>query len=271
VVRDELILGRRDLTARFRASPPYTVGAKEPLEPAGSGNAIYHLVAGWACRVRDFLDGHRAIVDVYLPGDVIGLDRMLFSRTVSEVITLTSVAAEVIDTARELADLMSSRSTALYLAWLLARRQRHSDRFLAAISSLDARGKLATMMLDFYKRLQRQGLITASTYSLPLTQIQIGAYLGLTVAHVNRVLRFLHDEQIANLEKHCVTIFDLNSIARLAEGSTMARSAADRPCVTAFALSQRRASSGDASPRVDNQLLVIPLPHEVTNDIQGTD
>jgi hypothetical protein len=34
----------------------------------------------------------------------------------------------------------------------------------------------------------RQNSITGSTYNLPLAQIQIGAYLGLTVAHVNHVL-----------------------------------------------------------------------------------
>jgi CRP-like cAMP-binding protein len=290
VVRDELILGRRDLTARFHTSPSHTVGAKEPLESAASSYAIYHLIAGWACRVRNFPDGHQAIVDVYLPGDVIGLDWMLPSRAGAEVMTLTSVSTKVIDTARELGDLMSRRSTALYVAWLLARRQRRSDRFLAAISSLDARGRVATMMIDFYNRLKHQRLITAWTYNLPLTQNQIGAYLGLTVAHVNRVLRLFRDEQIAVLERHCLTILDLQSLARLAQSNTTARSPADlekrlvdeplslqaqptrndvisdpgdRPCATAFGLFSARASSGDDTARhggKDNTL-AIPLPH----------
>jgi len=92
VLRDELILGRRELAARFRASPSYTAGAKERLKCIRSSNTIYHLVAGWACRVRDFPDGHHAIVDVYLPGDVIGLEGMLFPRSLADVVTLTSVA-----------------------------------------------------------------------------------------------------------------------------------------------------------------------------------
>jgi len=261
VLRDELILGRRELAARFRASPSYTAGAKERLKCIRSSNTIYHLVAGWACRVRDFPDGHHAIVDVYLPGDVIGLEGMLFPRSLADVVTLTSVATEVIDTEGGLADLISCRCTALYVAWLLARRQRRSDRFLAAISSLDARGRLATMVLDFYKRLQRQGLITGSTYNLPLTQTQIGAYLGMTVAHVNRVLGAFRDEQIANLERHSVTILDLHSLARLAQTTATARSPADRPCATAFALSQAQASSGNgvARHKGEDHVLSIPL------------
>jgi len=167
VVRDALILGRRELAAKFRASPSYTAGARELLTFTRSSNAIYHLVAGWACRVRNFPDGHQAIVDVYLPGDIIGLDEMLFPQTLAEVMTLTSVAAEVIGTEGGLTDLMSRRWIALYVAWLLARRQRRSDRFLAAISSLDAQGRLATMVLDFYNRLRRARSITRQPTTSP--------------------------------------------------------------------------------------------------------
>jgi hypothetical protein len=49
--------------------------------------------------------------------------------------------------------LMANRSTALFVAWLLSERQRRADRLLAAISSLDARGRIATMILDFHARL----------------------------------------------------------------------------------------------------------------------
>ena len=49
-----------------------------------------------------------------------------------------------------------------------------------------------------------------------MTQVQIGNYLGLTVVHINRVLRSLRDDQIINLEKHCVTIIDLARLTSLA-------------------------------------------------------
>jgi hypothetical protein len=72
------------------------------------------------------------------------------------------------------------------------------------------------MVLDFYRRLRRRKLITGSTYNLPLTQLQIGSYLGLTVVHVNRVLRSLRDERIVQLEKQCVSILDLERLMSLA-------------------------------------------------------
>ena len=73
------------------------------------------------------------------------------------------------------------------------------------------------MALDFHTRLSRKRLITGSSYSLPLTQHQIAAYLGLTVVHVNRVLRFLRDEQIVSLERHCMTILNLKQLKTLAQ------------------------------------------------------
>jgi len=76
------------------------------------------------------------------------------------------------------------------------------------------------MLLDFHERLFRRELITSSMYNLPLTQIQIGAYLGLTPAHVNRVLRSLRQERIAALENHCLTILDFERLVRLAKDNS---------------------------------------------------
>jgi CRP/FNR family transcriptional regulator, anaerobic regulatory protein len=221
-LHEELVLGRRALLARFHSSPTRILSAGELLTEAGSSRAIYHLTSGWACQFREFPDADLAIVDVYLPASVVGLDGILRSRPSEKVMALASVAIEVIDAKDALIELMACRSTALYIAWLLGQRQRRCDRLLAAMSSLDARGRVATMLLDFYIRLRRQKLITGSTYNLPLTQIQIGAYLGLTVAHVNRVLRSLRDDHIVNVEKHCVTILDIEQLRRLARNGPLA-------------------------------------------------
>ena len=170
-LRDQLQTGRRELITRFRKSPPQTIGAGKLLA-AGikSRAAICHLVAGWACQSRAFSDGHQAILDIYLPGDVIGLDSVLRTRGLNNVLTLTSIAIEAIDAEDEMLDLMTCRSTVLYIAWLFGQRQQRAERLLGAISSLDARGRLAAMVLDFFERLTRQGLVTSRTYNLPLNQ-----------------------------------------------------------------------------------------------------
>ena len=227
-LRGELELGQQELNARFQASPASILRPHKSLVVADSSrDVICRLRAGWACQFRGLPNGRRAIVDIYLPGDIIGLDPGRRTRPLNEVLTLTSVTVERIEATDALINLMTYRPAALYIAWLLGQRQRRIDRRLAAISCLDARGRLATMMLDFHTRLRRRRLVTGSRYKLPLTQIQIADYLGLTVVHLNRVLRSLRDDGIIKVEKRCLTILDLERLMSLGQPETITGSRPD--------------------------------------------
>jgi CRP-like cAMP-binding protein len=219
---DELTLGRRTVSEIFRSSSPRALESGVPLAAAaGPSDGIYRLRAGWACQFRDWSTDRRTIVDIYLPGDVIGLDTILRTQPPEQVLTLTSGTIEMIRAQDVLTKVFADRPAFLYITWLLCQRQQRVERYLAAVSSLDARSRLAMMMLDFYRRLRRRRLLTGLVYNLPLTQMQIGNYLGLTMVHVNRVLRALRDDQIVDLEKHCVTILDLARLTGLARNGAM--------------------------------------------------
>jgi CRP/FNR family transcriptional regulator, anaerobic regulatory protein len=217
-LHDELVSGKREFNSRFSSATRRSFKSGELLAAADrTKDLVYRVRSGWACQVRDLTDGRRAILDVYLPGDVIGLDTVLRTRPAGDVMALSSLTVESLGAEDGLSTLMAHRHMALYIAWLLSLRQRRSDRLLTAMTSLDARGRIAVMLLDFYKRLTAQKLITSTIYNLPLTQNQIGSYLGLTVVHVNRTLRALRQELVVNLEKHCVTILNLNQLTMLAQ------------------------------------------------------
>jgi CRP/FNR family transcriptional regulator len=213
----ELEFGQRKLRAIFADSSLETRKAGTLLQC----DKIYDLRTGWACQVRDFPNGQRAILDVYLPGDVIGLGAALYALPSEQSVTLTAATVGAVAAEAALMDLMACRPTALYVAWMLGQRRRRADRLLVAISCLDAPGRLAMMVLDFYNRLRRRRLTTGLTYNLPLTQVQIGNYLGLTVVHINRVLRCLREARIFDLEKHCATIVDLERLRSLAQNGGM--------------------------------------------------
>src|SRR5260370_4304073 len=159
-LHDELTLGQRKLIATFRRAVTRILNSGEILVATSGPNCgILHLRTGWACQFPDLANSRGAIIDVYVPGDVIGLDALLRSRPLKNVLMLTCVTAEVIPAEDGLMELMANRSTALFVAWLLGERQRRADRLLAAISGLDARGRIATMVLDFHARLRRRKLI----------------------------------------------------------------------------------------------------------------
>jgi CRP/FNR family transcriptional regulator, anaerobic regulatory protein len=228
---DELTLGRRKLTTAFGTLPPRALKPAEFVTAASDNRAIFRLRAGWAYHYRDVPNAKSVILDVYIPGDVIGLDTLfrrqqplprvstLTSATVtltSGTVTLTSATVEVIPAECGLIDIMVERSTALYIFWLLDQRQRRAERHLAANTRFEPMARLGMMILDFYWRLRRRKLITGSAYNLPLTQPQIADYLGLSAVHVNRVLRSLREEHVVDLNRNCVTILDIKRLMALA-------------------------------------------------------
>jgi CRP-like cAMP-binding protein len=232
---DEVATGRDALNAFFQEAPLRQLRAGQPLANAAQANdVLYRLKTGWAYRFRELSDGNRAIVDVYLPGDIIGFDAALRGGAVENVRALTTAAIATISTNSGLGGVMASSQIGLYIAWLLNERQCQMDFLRAATAALDARGRLAAMVLDFYCRAEVQGLSTNSSFSLPLTQNHIGSYLGLTVVHVNRVIRSLRDDGLVNIEKHCVTLFDVEALAALAktDAKELARTQPARSTVT---------------------------------------
>jgi hypothetical protein len=76
-LHDELTLGQRKLIATFGGAVPRILRAGEMLATTGQNVGILHLRTGWACRFPDLANSRRAIVDVYIPGDVIWLDALL--------------------------------------------------------------------------------------------------------------------------------------------------------------------------------------------------
>jgi CRP-like cAMP-binding protein len=233
-LREDLLAGRQEFISRFRTDLQRSVKTGDLLAGVDKANnlansLVYRLRSGWACQFRKLSDGRKAILDIYLPGDVIGLDAMLNTRPTENVLALTSISIDTMVLEGGFSTLTVHRHIALYITWLLGQRQRRTDRLLTAISSLDARGRLAVMFVDFYHRLHAQKLISSPMYNLPLTQSQIGSYLGLTVVHVNRVLGQLRLQQIVNFEKHCVNIHDLDQLKKLAQYRMAVRQSTTTP------------------------------------------
>jgi CRP/FNR family transcriptional regulator len=207
---------RRIIEAAFDKSPLQRLPAEARVFASESGGPlICRLSGGWAYRAIDWPDGRRAILDIYLPGDIIGLEAAVLDRPINEVVAVTELTVQAIDTST-LAELMASPPAAAFIFWLLAEQQWRLDRLAVALARRDAHERLALMLTDLYDRLRRRDLITSASYALPLTQQQIGDHLGLSPIYVNHVLRSLREEEIVSIDHHMVTIRDLDRLRQLA-------------------------------------------------------
>src|SRR5262249_23226754 len=143
------------------------------------------LRSGFAFRCWGLADGRRAILDVLVPGDIVGLDHIVLASPIAEITAANRVGYNALEPAR-LRALMADRCVALSVMALLAEARWRSDRLAAMIGRLDAEARLAALILSIYDRLRRRGLTNHLSYNLPLTQEQIADHLGLTLVHVNR-------------------------------------------------------------------------------------
>ncbi|HJU18664.1 MAG TPA: Crp/Fnr family transcriptional regulator [Stellaceae bacterium] len=223
--------GRRIIDAAFGKSAAQRKPAGTRLfGPETGSDLAYRLSCGWAYRAVDWPDGRRAIIDLYLPGDVIGIEAAAFGHPVDKIVAVTALTVQAIDMPT-FADLMTNPPAAAAVFWLLAEQQRRIDRLAAALARRDAHERLALMLSDLYDRLCPRGPIACSSYALPLTQQQIGDHLGLTLVHVNRVLRSLREKKIVSVDRHVVTIRDLERLRQLAASEKAAppRISSERP------------------------------------------
>jgi CRP/FNR family transcriptional regulator, anaerobic regulatory protein len=211
--------GRTDiLSSIFRQGDPGYFHSGQTLVEAGKlPPYVYQLRTGLAYQSHGLSDGRRAIVDIFTPGNVVGLETILWLRASGTVTAAGPVKYLALDP-NSLHRLMEDRQVALCFTSLLIEARRRSEELAARIARLEAAERIAAMLIDLHDRLRRRRLIARSSYNLYLTQQQIGDHLGLTGAHVNRVLGWLAREDIALVKGYVVIIRDMPRLRRLARG-----------------------------------------------------
>jgi CRP/FNR family transcriptional regulator, anaerobic regulatory protein len=219
-IADDVLRAGNRLRHAFLQKPMRFAPPDEPIvRLTDSEPPVILIHSGFAFRCCVLGDGRRAILNIGMPGDFIGLDHLVLHQAAEEIIGAANRVGYYALPPGELWDLMM-RDQAINrkVVMLLAEMRWRSDRLAASIGRLDARARICVMVFDIYERLRRNGLNSGLTFNLPLTQEQIADHLGLTLVHVNRTLRRLREERIVLIERQTVIILDLDRLRERAEG-----------------------------------------------------
>ncbi|NJC34779.1 CRP-like cAMP-binding protein [Sphingomonas jejuensis] len=174
------------------------------------------LSEGWVIAATLMNDGSRQIVQVHLPGELMGSANLMVPRVPMSLCAITEVTAAMIDRgamARLLADHPRLASHLLAMAEL--ERLTLADR-IASLGRGSGRARLAAFLLDLLNRLRRLDPSVTDQFSMRLTQEQIGDATGLTAVHVNRMMRALVEEGSITRDGSMVTVLDEPKLMRLA-------------------------------------------------------
>lgn len=188
---------------------PRSYDADQEMAAAGSdADKFFTLRSGWACSIRTLADGQRQILDIFLPGQILGLREISFSRNLSEIRTLTDVIAcpfpqqrltEVFDQAPRLTDLF-------FL--IMAREQSMLIERVINIGRRNAAERLAHFLVEIQTRLAIRSL----AFTLPMNQTQIADTLSLSSVHVSRTFKQLREMGFVENQNGEIEIIDLDGL-----------------------------------------------------------
>ena len=191
------------------AGPEADYAANTDLVSEGDHPEVSTLVvSGFTTRYRVLSDGQRQITAIHIPGDFVDLHSFVLKTMDHSVGALSDchVVRFPHSGLREITERFPHLTRVLWLMTLLD-SAIHRE-WLVAMGRRTAGGQLSHLVCELYVRLGIVGLTHNDSFTLPLTQVELGDALGLSAVHVNRVLQELRAEQLLTWQNQTVHILD---------------------------------------------------------------
>ncbi|KQT33579.1 Crp/Fnr family transcriptional regulator [Sphingomonas sp. Leaf412] len=175
------------------------------------------LIDGVMCRYMDARDGYRQLVAIQLAGDFVDLHGYPLRRLDHDVATISDVRVALVPHDR-LTRILETHPHLTRILWrsTLLDAALHRE-WIFRLGRLDAAGRVAHVLMELHARLAAVGRARDGRFALPLTQQDLGEICGLTAVHVNRTLRRLREDGLAEVARGEARIVDAARLARVAE------------------------------------------------------
>ena len=195
-----------------------TVAARAMVIEAGEvGGSLFTLYDGWAIRYRMLADKpRRQILDVVLPGDFVGMESHVLGLTDHSVQALTTASLCVLRgrRLRELFQRYPDWGLSL-LHWMVEDQRRH-DIWRTVLGRLDATQRMAYLFLEIFDRLKHRDMASDQSCPFPLSGQHLADLLGLSRAHVSRVLADFAARRLAHVDNNLLFIRERAALADIA-------------------------------------------------------
>lgn len=179
-------------------------------------DTLFILCEGFVSRYKVLPDGKRQVLNLGLPGDLMGFPSCLFQVAVNSVSSLTDVVVAPLSFATLFGMFTHFPRLAAALFWSSGCEMAMDGEHLVDLGRRSAYERLAHLILELLVRLRAAGLADELSYVLPLTQELMADVLGLSGPHINRMIRCLREEGLVTIEDQLVVIHDLASLSSLA-------------------------------------------------------
>jgi CRP-like cAMP-binding protein len=171
---------------------------------------------GYAIRYKLLRSGKRQILNVILPGDVIGFPVSFFDRSIYSVVTVTDLTYNICSLGSYAQLCYDHPQFGLALSWLAAQEAAIYAEHIVDLGRRTPPERLAHFLLETHARLLAVGLAEKASFDLPFSQEVMADVLGLSVPHLNRVIQQLRADQLITSRSRNVELTDMTSLQTLA-------------------------------------------------------
>ncbi|HZP69584.1 MAG TPA: Crp/Fnr family transcriptional regulator [Pseudolabrys sp.] len=171
---------------------------------------------GFSVRYKLLRNGKRQIVNVVLPGDVVGLPGSFYDRAMYSVTAITDLKVSVCGLESYIQLCYQRPQFALALCWMAVQELTTNAEHVVNLGRRTPIERLSHFLLEVHTRLRTVGRADDDGFTLPFSQEILADVLGLSVPHLNRMMQQLRtDRLIVDKDRH-LKFVDVDALKALA-------------------------------------------------------
>ena len=160
-------------------------------------------------------DGREQVTGFYFPGEILGMDGISNNSHPSSAKALeTAAVCEIPFTSLERLSAMMPNLQRHFFQ-LMSREITEDQQLITLLSKNSADERVASLMVSISTRNARRKL-SATQFRLPMSRVDIGNYLGLTVETVSRVFSRMQKMDILQVDNKEISILDFDGLKKMA-------------------------------------------------------
>ena len=171
---------------------------------------------GYAVRYKLLRNGKRQILNVVLPGDIIGIPGSFFEKAIYSVTAITDITINVCGLDAYVQLCYRRPKFGLALSWIAVQEATSYAEHVIDVGRRTPIERLSHFLMELHARLHIIGRAEATTFTLPFSQEVIADVLGLSVPHLNRMMQRLRSEKLIVCNERRVEFVDAGALQALA-------------------------------------------------------
>jgi CRP-like cAMP-binding protein len=161
-------------------------------------------------------DGKRQIISFHVPGDIPDLQSLHIDVMDHNLATIVASKVALIphEAVRKLTHGQPRIADAFWRDTLIDASTFRE--WIVTVGSREAYTRIAHLLCEIFMKLRAVGIVSGNSFTLLLTQAEIGDATGLSTVHVNRSLMQLRGDGLITLQRNLCTIPDLGRLQEAA-------------------------------------------------------